>query len=108
MRTLQAKSEELYALCPETVAADAQARFMRESAGLHSRGLKKMIEGLEDYCNAHRKDWGEIGDDSYCGPYVESIARSLIGLLSGPGTFDGGTLWKAIAEIAEGNGISIE
>lgn len=65
------------------------------------QALKAMIDGAEMYCKAikDQNDW-IIGEDYVLGAEMESILSGLAGLLNGPGRFDGGTIDKAIGNIA--------
>lgn len=102
MTALESHTEKLRAMCFNTVAMADQTRFMMGKAGKISAALKQMIDGVEAYCEAIKSetDW-TVGNDYILAPEVASIINSLIGLLNGPGRFDGGTLDGALREIAK-------
>lgn len=101
MKALQRETEKLAQMAFNTVAMADQRRFMAGTAGKVSLALKTMIEGVEAYCEAIKTetDW-VVGDDYVLSPEVASIINGLIGLLNGPGRFDGGTLDGALRAIA--------
>ncbi len=86
------------------VAQADQLHFMRSNPG-----LKMMIDGLEKYCSeAVAACDSKVGDDGFLGDYALDIARGILGLLNGPGKFDGGTLDMAVRLICERNNIELE
>lgn len=108
--TLSKNTNRFLAEGVKTVAHQHQQFFMSHPQGCES-GLRKMINGLEDYCRGvYQLTEGEYiaGDDGFLGPYLEEIAHGLRGLLSGLGKFDGGTLDQTILEICETHKLNIE
>ena len=92
-----------------TIAKDNMKAFEENRAGRTSLGLKMMINGLETYCDGIREQFELLaGDDGFLSEYVECLAKDLIGILSGPGMFDGGTLETAIREICSKANIELE
>lgn len=102
MTTLEKHTAKLATIAFSTVAMADQAKFMTGKAGKISAALKQMIDGVENYCEAIKTetDW-IVGNDYVLAPEVAAIINSLIGLLNGPGRFDGGTLDGALREIAK-------
>jgi hypothetical protein len=66
------------------------------------KGYRMMIEGLEIYCHGLLYEHGmTAGQDYYAQPYLHDIARALIGLASGHGIFDGGTIDRTVRAISD-------
>jgi len=101
MQALNKRFAKLVKMAPNTIAVRHQLAFMNGKTELE-RGLKMMIEGAELYCRAMEKqsDW-KIGKDYVLGPEMGAILNGIIGLLNGPGFFDGGTIDGAIRDIAK-------
>ena len=71
--------------------------------------LVKILEHVAYYCEAHQRDYGSfVGDDGYLEPYVKDILQGIIGLLSGPGRFDGGTLDSFARDLADAHQIELD
>lgn len=85
-----------------TVSSTDQERLLNHATDIE-KGLCMMIEGIEYYCRGTTKDWGDqaIGEDYVLAPEIGSIINGLIGLLNGPGHFDGGSCDGALRAIAK-------
>lgn len=85
-----------------SVAVNNQEKLLNDSTDLE-KGLRMMMEGIEHYCVGASAvgDGTPIGQDGYCGAEVANIINALIALLSGPGSFDGGTCDAALRAIAK-------
>ena len=91
-----------------TVSHSDMIHFLN-SKGSYGEGLKLMLEGMQIYCDAYKKEQGDsIGDDGYMGAQCENILKALHYLLSGLGRFDGGTLSSFINDLADDNKLDIE
>jgi hypothetical protein len=68
----------------------------------HERALVLLCEGVAEYADAHREEWGPVGADGYCGDYLMDIIKGVNGLLSGPSgsRLDMGTLSTFLNDIA--------
>ena len=107
--TLRSETFKLLTKCPGTVAAHDQLSMIMGNSTKTTEGLRLMIEGLETYVRAIDSEHGtKAGDDYYLAPYLKDIALSLVGLLSGPGKFDGGTCDGAIRAICSEANIELE
>lgn len=95
---------------PKTIAVSDHAYFMQANKG-YEKGLKDMINGLEEYCKAYvaanNEDGQTLIEDGYISPLLEDITRGLHLLLSGQGKFDGGTISSAISELSDRYGLGI-
>jgi len=62
-----------------------------------------MITACSNYARAHRQFHGsELRYDSVLGPCFVDVVTGLLGLLDGElGTYDGGTMWKALEDAAK-------
>lgn len=86
---------------PGTVAMANQMALM-QGRGNIEKGLKAMIEGVELYCKGASKGWdAPIGKDYVLAPEIGAIINGLLGLLNGPGRFDGGSCDHALRAIAK-------
>lgn len=85
-----------------TVSVQEQQKLMNGATDTE-KGLRMMIEGVELYCKEVTKQWDDtpIGKDYVLAPEVGSIINGIIGLLNGPGHFDGGTCDGALRAIAK-------
>lgn len=83
-----------------------QEKLMNEATDIE-KGLRMMIEGIEYYCRGASKAWERpVGEDFVLGPEIGSIINGILGLLNGPGHFDGGTCDGALRAIAKKHGIT--
>jgi hypothetical protein len=73
-------------------------------------GLVKIVSGVQDICEAHRKAYeAPIGDDSYMREAVEDILKAFFELLNGErGRLDGQKMCEWRREIAEKHGLNID
>lgn len=65
--------------------------------------VRAMVTACSNYARAHRQFHGfDLKDDRVLGPCFADIVTGLLGLLDGElGTYDGGTLWKALDDAAK-------
>jgi len=104
MTAIQRQLEQLQQIDPGC-RVDLMNAFQECRAGTAALGLKKMIDGFEIYCNAFAKEFdSKIADSHVFGPACIDVANALREFLNGPGKFDGGTLDRAICEIADKGG----
>ena len=73
-----------------------------------NKGLRLMLEGIQEYCNGASSEGCPVGEDFYTGEEVEGILRSLRKLLSSHGTFDGATLDSFIQGLADEHKLDID
>jgi hypothetical protein len=86
---------------PGTVANTEQTKLLNEATDIE-KGLRMLIEGIEYYCKGTSATWdAPIGKDYVLAPAVGLIINGIIGLLNGPGHFDGGTCDGALRAIAK-------
>jgi hypothetical protein len=86
---------------PGTVAKAEQTKLLNGATDIE-KGLRMLIEGIEYYCKGASATWdAPIGKDYVLAPEVGSIINGIIGLLNGPGHFDGGTCDGALRAIAK-------
>lgn len=108
MKTLLNYCKDDMAKYVGTVSHKNMESFINGSNG-YSLGLKLMLQGVQEYCNAFHGEYQEpISTDSFLSDEIETILRSLHSLLSGHGKFDGGTLSGFICELAKENELDIE
>lgn len=84
------------------------ARNRRTVRGFE-RAIEKMIEGWQEYAEAHNATYeSQIGDDAVIGEEWAEIGQALLGLLNGElGRLDGGTLSSYIRRVARSNGVRL-